>query len=181
MDLGPLTRSAEADLTPAFRHAGFEIAVLRSWEATVRNGAIPTPSLLSAVGRSIGRFGLDPERNVEVPLEGEISYVRRRGGRLGVVRFFARVPATIPFGLGDYQPPTARYGAAMLATSGKTYERLVPLSQSLKGGATDRFEILVYAARSSRHDLRVRLIYGKGESIASAPISLDLFVPRNPE
>jgi hypothetical protein len=182
IDVGTFVGSAEADLTPAFRRAGFDIAALRRWERGPRGDTTPAAYRreLAAVSRALTPFGLDPERNVEVPVKGEISYSQGRAGAPRLVRFSARVPATHPLGLGDYQPPTARYRAVQLATDDRTYERRVPLSQSVRAGSTDRFEILVYAARSSRHDLRIRLVYGNGESILSQPIRLDLFVPRNP-
>ena len=172
IELGPLVGTAEADLTPAFREAGLDIAALRRYEAE-------TPSDLAVARRALEPFGFNPERDVDVPVEGAISY-RQGTERPGLVRFTARVPATRPTGLGEFQPPTARYSIVELATDDSLYERRVPLSQRLEPGSTDRFVIPVYAAQSSRHDLRVRLVYGTGETILTTPIALDLFVPRTP-
>ena len=96
------------------------------------------------------------------------------------MRFVADVPATRPGGLGDYQPPSAVYRTTMLAVDDTAYERHIPLAQRVRPGSTDRFELPVYANRSSKHDLRIRLIYGRDNSVLSHPIQLDLFVPRNP-
>jgi hypothetical protein len=87
----------------------------------------------------------------------------------------------MPSGLGDYQPPTAVYRTVKLATTGNGYTRSASLSQSVKPGASDRFEIPVYADRSSQHILRVRLVYGRHDFVETPTIRLDLFVPRNPE
>lgn len=184
IDLGRLTESAEVDLTPAFRRAGFDIATLRRYEAVVAPGAGSTVAvadrLLAEARRVLRPFGLDPERDVEVDVGGEISYGAGEASARRTVSFSARVPATYPTGLGDFQPPTALYRTVELATDQTEYELRVPLSQSVKPGATDRFVIPVHAERSSRHDLRVRLVYGNGSTITSVPISLDLFVPRTP-
>lgn len=184
IDLARFTGSAEVDLTPAFQQAGFDIATLRRYEALAAaaadSGVALVNPLLADARRVLQPFGLDPERDVAVEVEGELSYDTEDGRAPRPVSFLARVPATQPTGLGDFQPTTARYRTVELATDESVYERRVPLSQSIKPGATDRFVIPVYAERSSLHDLRVRLVYGNGSTITSAPISLDLFVPRNP-
>jgi hypothetical protein len=183
IDVGRFTGSVEVDLTPAFQQAGFDIATLRRYEAlaapAAASGEAFVNPLLADARRVLRPFGLDPEREVDVEVEGELSYDTEDGRAPRPVSFLARVPATQPIGLGDFQPPTARYRTVELATDETMYERRVPLSQSVKPGATDRFVIPVYAERSSLHDIRVRLVHGNG-SIMSPPIRLDLFVPRNP-
>ena len=145
IELGPLVGTAEADLTPAFREAGFDIAALRRYEAE-------TPSDLAVARRALEPFGLDPERDVDVPVEGAISY-RQGTERPGLVRFTARVPATRPTGLGDFQPPTARYSIVELATDDSLYERRVPLAKTrarIHGSVRDpRLRRTVIAPRSA--------------------------------
>jgi hypothetical protein len=182
--VGTIDHKGEADLSRAFAAAGLDVPTLKRWEAAASApDSFATPSYraeLARVRAVLAPFGLDPERGVELPVEGELQY--RAGNRtaLAALRFTAAIPATQPLGLGDYQPPTARYETTRLSVSGTSYQRRVPLAQRVRPGQTDRFEIPVSAAESSEHVFRVRLVYGPKEDVVSEPITLDLLVPRQP-
>jgi hypothetical protein len=181
--LGTVEQQSEVDLSKAFGAAGLDVEALRSWEASTRSASLDAASYQRGVQRArevLAPFGLDPERGVELPVEGELQY--RIGAESPAVplRFTAAVPATRQLGLGDFQPVTARYRTTKLAIAASSYQRRVPLSQRVRPGETDRFEIPVSAAESSKHVFRVRLVYGPKDGIVSGPISLDLLVPRHP-
>jgi hypothetical protein len=182
--LGTVEHMGEADLTKAFAAAGLDVEALSSWEAATRSPSADVASYQLEMQRAreiLAPFGLDPEREVELPVEGELRY-RTAGGETPAVplRFTAAVPATRPLGLGDFQPTTARYRTTKLAVDARRYQRRVPLSQRVRPGETDRFEIPISAAESSEHVFRVRLVYGPREDVVSEPITLDLLVPRQP-
>jgi hypothetical protein len=67
-----------------------------------------------------------------------------------------------------------------LQVSGRDYRQIVGIAEELRPGAVKRFEIRVFAKRSSLHRLRVHLKYGNGE-IVTPPTELRLFVPRTHE
>lgn len=177
--LGRVDRVGVADLSTAFARAGVDIPALRPWESP--SSAEPAGGGALARAREVlAPFGLDPELGtVALPVHGVVRYRNGRGS-LVRLRFDADVPATRGTGFGDYAPPTARYDVVRLAGRDDRYQRVVPLSQRVRPGQTDRFEIPVTAAISSRHDLRVRLSYGRDEAVTSQPISVDVFVPREP-
>jgi len=184
--MGTIDQKGEADLSKAFAAAGLDVQALKRWEATAtasRSTASQTASYrrqLETVRWALAPFGLDPERDVELPVEGNLRYRAPASRTPAGLRFTATIPATQPFGLGDYQPPTARYETTRLPISGARYQRRVPLAQRLRPGQTDRVEIPVSAAASSEHVFRVRLVYGAKEAVVSEPITLDLLVPRQP-
>jgi hypothetical protein len=184
--LGALDQKGEVDLSKAFAAAGLDVDELERWEATPTDLASADPgSYRRVVERArdvLAPFGLDPERDVILGVEGELQY-RTPESKTAVapLRFTARIPATRPLGLGDYQPPTARYETTRLVISGTKYQRRVPLAQRIGPGQTDRFEIPVSAAESSEHVFRVRLVYGPTEEVVSEPITLDLLIPRQPQ
>jgi hypothetical protein len=53
------------------------------------------------------------------------------------------------------------------------------VSQYLKPGEVDRFNIRVGGIQSSHHTFRLRLVYNNEQTLLSPPISLNLFVPRS--
>ncbi len=75
-------------------------------------------------------------------------------------------------------PPATPAAAAALRESGDNYEVRSELSQYLKAGEPDRFQIALSAPRTSSHRFRLKLIYGENGVIRSDPIQLDYFRPR---
>ncbi len=72
----------------------------------------------------------------------------------------------------------SQYSAAF-KIDGANYEVRVPLSQSLRSGEMDRFNVRIAAEKSSLHRFCVRLVCN-GEALPdSLPITLNLFVPRS--
>lgn len=53
------------------------------------------------------------------------------------------------------------------------------VSQYLKSGDVDRFNIRVGVAKSSLHTFRLRLVYNDNQSVLSSPITLKIFVPKS--
>lgn len=75
-------------------------------------------------------------------------------------------------------PPATPAAAVTLRESGDNYEVRAELSQYLKAGEPDRFQIALSAPRTSSHRFRLKLIYGETGVIRSGPIQLDYFRPR---
>jgi hypothetical protein len=176
--IGSLRSTAELDLDHAFAAEGVDVATLRASESAA-DGPLALEEVAPVRVRAARPFEISSTlEEVDVPLAGQLTYRDERSGARHRLRLRAAVPVTIPFGLGDFQPVTARYRAVALAPHGARYERRVALSQSVKPGAVDRFVLPVVVAQSSTHRVRVRLLYNSGDEVASAPIVLDMFVPR---
>jgi len=172
--LASLDETAAFRLDEGFADEGVDVAALRAAEEG-------SGTALRARRRAAGPFRLGARLGpdeVSVPLAGQLAYRDPASGALVTMRVRAAVPLTTPQGLGDFQPPTARYRAVELMPEGRGYERRVALSQSIEPGAVDRFQIPVVVARSSRHRVRVRISYGSGADAVTRPLVLDMFVPR---
>jgi hypothetical protein len=115
---------------------------------------------------------------------GEITYVtgtpsgyaRRRTVTFEAPILLVRPPVRFPGSSGS----GPSYYNVRLRVSGHHYRQIVGIAEALKPGATKRFEIRVFAPRSSVHRFQVHLKYGNGE-IVTAPTELRLFVPRTHE
>ncbi len=129
---------------------------------------------------------------------GEIRYrwVRPDGSRAeSSLRFQTEVPLVAPPATAS--PPGGRRAAAAarsapsvapsppaaaiaLRDEGRNYEVRADLSQYLKAGEPDRFQIAVSAPRTSTHRFRLKLVAGdnRKDVIRSEPILLEFFRPQ---
>jgi tetratricopeptide (TPR) repeat protein len=117
---------------------------------------------------------------------GEISFMGTTvDGELkhGSVKFSAEVVLLIPGGYGAPVGPSYQY-ATKLDIGRENYRVKAEcngssISQYLKSGDVDRFNILVGADKSSLHIFRLRLVYNDDQSLLSKRIRLHIFVPRS--
>jgi tetratricopeptide (TPR) repeat protein len=117
---------------------------------------------------------------------GEISFA---GGTLDrvikshVVKFSSEFTLLVPGGYGAPGSPSYQY-AAKLDIDRQKYQVRVQgngssVSQYLKPGDVDRFNIRLGVMKSSLHKFSVRLVYNDNQSILTLPISLKIFVPKS--
>jgi len=85
----------------------------------------------------------------------------------------------IPGDCGDGGNITGRYDGLVFDLNNKNYRRIVPISQYLKKGETDRFTIKMAAKKSSMHRFKFRLSFGKDDELVSPDISLNIYAPRS--
>jgi hypothetical protein len=99
------------------------------------------------------------------------------------VKFSTEIPLLILGGYGAPSPPTYQYGV-WLDVDRENYQAFAQdkgssVSQYLRAGDIDRFNIRVGVSKSSFHTFRLRLIYNNEQSLFSPPIALHIFVPRS--
>jgi hypothetical protein len=168
---------AFVDVSPGLRAAGVDVAAIRRVE-NARRGYL-TGAQQQALRRALGPF-----RGTEATAAGEIAYVTQTpSGKLHRRKVTFEVPVKLVRpnemgGGGSVGTPT--HYNVRLRVSGRGYRQIVGIAEELRPGAVKRFEIRVFARRSSLHRLRVHLEYGNGE-IVTAPTELRLFVPRTHE
>lgn len=141
--------------------------------------------MLEALGSF--REGKNTERNIYSAIAyGEISFTgttHEGKSKPSVVKFSAEVPLLIFGQYGDNYSSSFQY-SVKLDVDRENYKVVVQghgssVSQFLKTGEIDRFNIRVGASKSSLHDFRLKLIYNNGQSLLSPPISLKIFVPKS--
>ena len=93
------------------------------------------------------------------------------------IKFSTTVHLHDNIAMGEPHPPTYQYNLA-LEIDRRNYVVQVPLSQVLKPGEADRFNIRVSVQKSSFHKFRVKFVHNGGE-ILSPPIDLQVFIPRS--
>lgn len=99
------------------------------------------------------------------------------------IKFSSEVTLLVPGGYGGAASPSYQY-MVQLDIDRDNYKARVQgsgssVSQYLRSGDIDRFNIRVGAPKSSLHKFRIRLIYNDNQSFLSAPISLNMFVPKS--
>ena len=124
--------------------------------------------------------GLGPFANGYAILCGTLSYHYHdiAGTIHDVAVKLGTLVCLMPPRLGMYAPPTYQYSAAF-ESEGVDYEVRVPLSQSLRSGDMDRFNIRIAADKSSIHQFRFCFTCNGKALPESSPITLNLFVPRS--
>jgi hypothetical protein len=175
--VGALRESTTVDVAAGVRDAGVDLAAVRRIEAQ-------RPYTLQGAQLRAVRRALGPFRGMRALVAGEITYVtgtpsgyaRRRTVTFEAPILLVRPPVRFPGSSGS----GPSYYNVRLRVSGHHYRQIVGIAEALKPGATKRFEIRVFAPRSSVHRFQVHLKYGNGE-IVTAPTELRLFVPRTHE
>ena len=168
----------DVDVSRGARAAGVDVAALRRIEGSTY-GMRTSPRAEATIRRS-----LRPFRSPEALVAGEISYwTETATGRTAHRTVTFEVPVllyvTPRFG-GGVVPSRRSYYNVRLKVSGRHYRQIVGIDEALPPRSVKRFEIRVYAPRSSTHRFRVHLVYGTGEILAP-PTELRLFVPRTHE
>jgi hypothetical protein len=79
---------------------------------------------------------------------------------------------------GIPKPVTFQYQVALEADD-RSYKKIVPISQELKAGDTDRFTLKIAVPQSSSHRFSLKVRDVLGEELQSGPVSLECFVPRS--
>lgn len=175
--LPAVREDAFVDVSPGIRAAGADVAAIRRIENAWRGN-------LSSAQQQALRHALGPFRGKEAIAAGEIAFVTQTpSGKLQRRKVTFEVPILLASshqmgGGGSVGTPT--YYNVRLRVSGRGYRQIVGIAEELRPGTVKRFEIRVFAKRSSLHRLRVHLKYGNGE-IVTAPTALRLFVPRTHE
>jgi predicted alpha/beta hydrolase family esterase/tetratricopeptide (TPR) repeat protein len=117
---------------------------------------------------------------------GEISFSGRtveQELKSNIVKFSSEFTLLVPGGYGAAGGPSYQY-AAKLDFDREKYQVRVQgngssVSQYLKPGDIDRFNIRLGVLKSSLHKFFVRLVYNDNQIILSSPISLKIFVPKS--
>lgn len=117
---------------------------------------------------------------------GEICFTGKTASgdfKRDTIKFSSEVPLLVPGGYGAPGGPTYQY-MVKLDVDRDNYKVRVQgggssVSQYLKSGDIDRFNIRIGTLKSSLHKFRIRLVYNDNQSLLSAPISLNMFVPRS--
>jgi hypothetical protein len=178
VNLGTVREEVDVDLSGGTRAAGVDLGALKRIERS------PYGMQTSTRAQETIRRALRPFPSPKALVAGEISYwTETASGRSAhrTVMFTAPVLLYIAPGFGGvFKPPSRSYYNVRLKVSGRHYRQVVGIDEELRPGAVKRFEIRVYAPRSSVHRFRVHLVYGTGEILAP-PTELHLFVPRTHE
>jgi tetratricopeptide (TPR) repeat protein len=136
---------------------------------------------------SLGDFRNSTEEGRYVAIAyGEISFTEltiEGEAKESTIQFSTKVPLVNIFTGGAPGPPTYQYGVKLDVTR-ENYEATVygggsSVSQFLKSGETDRFNILVGVEKSSFHTFRIKLMYNDTQSLLSPTIKLRAFVPKS--
>jgi predicted alpha/beta hydrolase family esterase/tetratricopeptide (TPR) repeat protein len=117
---------------------------------------------------------------------GEISFTGRtveQELKSNTIKFSSEFTLLIPGGYGAPGGPSYQY-AAKLDTDREKYQVRIQgngssVSQYLKSGDVDRFNVRVGVLKSSLHKFCIRLVYNDNQSILSSPIYLKIFVPKS--
>ncbi|OBQ41022.1 MAG: hypothetical protein AN485_03710 [Anabaena sp. MDT14b] len=154
-------------------------------EDWLKDGAKRFLMMLEALGEF--KNGVNIKRNLYSAIAyGEISFTgttHEQKLKASIVKFFAEVPLLIFGQYGDGYYSSFQY-SAKLDIDRENYKVLVQslgssVSQFIKTGEIDRFNIRVGALKSSLHNFILKLIYNNGQFLLSPPISLKIFVPRS--
>lgn len=119
---------------------------------------------------------------------GEICFTGKTANgdfKRDTIKFSSEVPLLVPGGYGAPGGPTYQY-MVKLDVDRDNYKVRVQgcgssVSQYLKSGDIDRFNIRVGALKSSLHKFRIRLVYNDNQSLLSPALSLNMFVPKSEE
>jgi len=103
--------------------------------------------------------------------------------KYSIVKFSTEVTLLVPGSYGAPAGPSYQYSTKLDIDREKYQVRVQgngsSVSQYLKSGEVDRFNIRVGVAKSSLHTFRLRLVYNNNQSILSSPITLKVFVPKS--
>lgn len=189
--LGDIADYHSVDLSDALIASGVDLANLDSHRllhmapngnvAVTRDEYGRTKRMSRREFNELRRTWMGPFGDGIAPLSGHLEYDERSTD--GPVRHRKlKVEAPIYFDKGCVQfsqvVPSAHHYAS-LRIDGSDYEQRVNVSQIVKPGEADRFQITVGAMQSSLHELQVELVYNSDEVIKTPRIDIELFVPRS--
>ncbi|WP_265594330.1 hypothetical protein [Haloferula sp. BvORR071] len=135
-------------------------------------------------GLKTGPFKVKPDQfgdsTIECWMHGWLNYTWKEGETEKSNRVALRVPVLIlpPDGLGATGPVEGKY-EAMLRESDKDYALKVPVTQTVKPGATTRFTVTLGVPKSSFHRFKVALVSTDGAEIDAGLVELQALLPRS--
>jgi hypothetical protein len=124
---------------------------------------------------------LGPFKECAALVYGTITYSWKRAAdslEHETVQFFTKVNVANENRFGARKPSSFQY-RARLEACGENYRVTVPLSQEVKPGESDRFNIQLGAERSAIHRLRLTLVYNGDQELCAPSVILDMLVPRS--
>jgi hypothetical protein len=167
--IGDFTDDYNVDVTEGLRALGADVDTLRRQaDVYAHSGAPPEPQLVG------------PFTNGEALAYGAITYTGQRadGAQKTSMVTFSTIVSLVPPGAHMPMPPSYQY-EARFEVGKDHYEVRVPLSQVVKAGEADRFDLRIGAEQSSQHTFRLTLLYNNGQHLTVPPIALAIFVPRS--
>ncbi len=188
IDAGHLVDRLEIDVTPAFANDGIDISdlLLLTNGEWADDGQLELPEVEGSRERlsrdELRRRqekALGPFKEWVGTLAGEACYApvaapdERRSVKFQTFVYLANRNL-----LGIPRPITFQYQIALEA-DGRSYNKVLPISQELKAGDTDRFTLKIAIPQSSSHCLRLKVRDVSGHELQSMPIALECFVPRS--
>jgi hypothetical protein len=170
--LGEFERYAECDLSSFFAELGVDIKTIREhgYLKHYENGEEKN-RILKALG---------PFKDGIAIMYGEIFYEGlNAGGKMSKdrVKFQAEIDLGGP-GVGVPMPPSFIYDVSFEADKEK-YEKTVALSQAIKAGEFDRFNIKISAPKSSRHAFDLSLVYNDNRKLVIPNVFLNYFMSKD--
>lgn len=180
--IGRLDDWGEVPLARALHDEGVDVAAIAEMEAGAakrgRSLGKPTAGERVALERAAGRFNADQP----VLVYGTVTYRFPSAAgdeKTQSVRFSSSAYLALRrYGIGSAYKPTGYYNVR-LRTSGAEYAKAVEgVSQVIRPGDPDRFQIALAAHGPSRHQLRLRISFNGAEPVLSAPFDVRMFVPR---
>lgn len=127
--------------------------------------------------RALGPFPGEPSEPFKVLIRGTLEYTQNDvdGSQTRHVNPFRSYVSFEQPPEGALMPPSWTY-QVRLRSEGHGYTVSTPISQAVAAGEADRFLFRIAADRSSLHDFSLKLVYNDDVTLASDPISLELFV-----
>ncbi len=155
------------DFAPMLKELGVDVEKLRS-ERFYAFKETYTQDIVEALG---------PFKDGQAKIIGEIHYsgLNSEGVKSKEKLKFEAIIDLGPRGAGAPRPPSFQYDI-IFETDRSDYEKVLPISQDIKPGDADRFNIKISALRSSRHVFDLILLYNDNKAITIPNIALNYFM-----
>jgi hypothetical protein len=178
--VGGVDRFGEVPVARGLQARGVDVAAITALEdaAAKESRALGAPKGDERARLERASVPFDPDKPVLVYGTFTYTFTPASGvPKTHTVRFSSSAfLARMEFGIGSLFQPTAYYNVR-LRTSGAGYTKAVEgISQVIRPGRVDRFQIALAAKGSSRHLLRLRIGFNGLEPIESKPFDVRMFV-----
>ncbi len=173
LDIGDFETSTYVNLTGAFINEGAKLDEKKIVQEVTEPWAIDMAPPSVPAKNDLGKF-----KSGSALVYGVLGFTLFPSKQKQVLRFAAIVHLSNSFLSGAAMPSSSQYQAEFMPEN-HNYEVSVPVSQYLKPGETDRFNIRVVAPQSSSHQFRVRVLYNQEDSVVSEPMEMRILVPRS--
>jgi len=170
-DFDDLTR---IDLGRFFRELGVDTEIVSQYEYEEMLYNNDSDTINNRILAARGPF-----RNDSAKIYGEIIYegINASGNRKKETLRFENSVLLGPPGEGMVMPPSYTYDL-LLETNKSNYSKEIALSQVIKPGEPDRFDIKIAAPMSSRHQFDITLFYNDNKQFKIPGVHLNYFLPR---